>query len=159
MPEQMGHPVFHQITFHQAIQRLDESVRMMMTEATNINGGNGYGDGDDDDDVVSPSSSGKPKRYSSQSYTANAASSSSSLKKKVSSKKSANNGVLSSSVQVSNDRSLKSIRKWIKCELAHCKIKLSEFHFLFLPHAPSRVSSAIITGSGAHLMWSFNLLA
>merc|ERR1719229_1994826 len=74
----------------EAIQRLDESVRMMMTEATNINGGNGY----DDDDVVT--SSGKPKRYSSQSYTA--AASSSSLKKKVS-KKSTNNGVLSTSVQ------------------------------------------------------------
>ena len=77
----------------QAIQRLDESVRMMMTEATNINGGNGYDD--DDADVVT---SGKPKRYSSQSYTA-ATASSSSLKKKVS-KKSANNGVLSTSVQV-----------------------------------------------------------
>ena len=77
----------------QAIQRLDESVRMMMTEATNINGGGGNGY-DDDDDVVT---SGKPKRYSSQSYTA--AASSSSLKKKVS-KKSANNGVLSTSVQV-----------------------------------------------------------
>ena len=80
----------------QAIQRLDESVRMMMTEATDINGGGGGGNGyDDDDDVVT---SGKPKRYSSQSYTA-ATASSSSLKKKVS-KKSANNGVLSTSVQV-----------------------------------------------------------
>ena len=78
----------------QAIQRLDESVRMMMTEATNINGGgNGY---DDDDDVVT---SGKPKRYSSQSAYTAATASSSSLKKKVS-KKSANNGVLSTSVQV-----------------------------------------------------------
>jgi len=89
----------------EAIQRLDESVRMMMTEATNINGGNGIG-GDDDDDVIDGGKAVKsakdPKRYSSQSYTA---ASSSSLKKKVS-KKSKNNGVLSSSVQEVNRRTV-----------------------------------------------------